>query len=1197
MRVLALSIALVGLQLHASAQLLQPEVSLMTGQPLGKLAVAGRLVVDLHARFMVSRSYGSETVLNWYNCGYAGGGKASVVGGNFGDFGLHVPHSQRDEKYPHAVVVDHVTEGVRFDGGDAMRANFGADEKIAAKEDFAVEVWLHAPNESANQVILGWSATVDGSAPSLVLGCPEVIAGKKGWHHLVLNAGKTKQALYVDGVLWKEAARKLEIGQGHHLVLGGGGLSKPSFCGDLAAVRVHDEAMSLQEIQHNAQGGVLLGTELHSWWNLEKKDWWSQESEHFRHTVEHSVMRDWDSERRAEFESGLTLMFQQAELVYRTYTERMALRSSVVSRRPEKRGDGIKYKTPIQATGGEAVMGCDDDFGWGCQLAGTFSAHELVHGFQAQTGSMIGHYWETHANFPQTYNGFYESMPFIVAEGAFVPSGGRTYYHDRSFFEHLAQTPEYGPMFISKLWYDGPTATEAHPYPFETFTRLDPDPTTPLALEYARMVQRLVTYDFQTFAEAPAGSGNNPFGNDGVPSEENRYRRTLADAEAVRTDMERRGRVVLQAMPETPGWWRVSRHEAPLQMGWNLCLLDFKAGEVSCELQGYANAERKPQWRVSFVAVMKDGSPVYGPIFGSGEKSSFEVPSQAVELFLTVCAVPDLILPVGHLSDFRSFSLEPFPYKVRLAGCTPRAFVPETFPEAAGAPHRYGGGFVAKTAKVDPSVYVAPNARVLGYSILTGRARVEDHATVMDSTLTDEAIVGGYALVTEKSTVRGHARVLDYAVVKAGSTVSENARLLEHGQLMSGKECGGHVTIKGHAVAYGGQQSGFGVLDGYYAKANDITQGTWFMWSWGVGRAEGEMDVDFGSTYLRMDFDNPHSWMARDDHAATWGYLHGSPEIVKVDGATSQKWLLKEPPDVLTFYEGQITASPATAYVQGCVIPPCTGEFVIRAESAQKVRLFIAGTSFGKTLTEVPSEIKVHLEKGKAYPLCVLHENPEGTGSFRVIWQRPDMEKGHFLVMGDSELVNHAGSIKKGAIRYIWPDTASAERHLHAEKAPVLRESVPGSALKLDGQSQFVELPADTSLFRDITIRCRFKTGSEKLQTLYEFANSKGDHLALRFDKVGGCVFDIQKGNERQILQGPAVRSNEWTEVTVALHQDAGALLINGQLVAKNLQLTLNPEDLRANRCYLGRSINGQHFQGLIDSFEIKSAARPEDWR
>ena len=68
------------------------EVSLVTGQAVGELAVAGRLAVDLHAEFMASRSFDGENVLNWFNCGYSGGsGGQSGVGGTFGDFGMQVP--------------------------------------------------------------------------------------------------------------------------------------------------------------------------------------------------------------------------------------------------------------------------------------------------------------------------------------------------------------------------------------------------------------------------------------------------------------------------------------------------------------------------------------------------------------------------------------------------------------------------------------------------------------------------------------------------------------------------------------------------------------------------------------------------------------------------------------------------------------------------------------------------------------------------------------------------------------------------------------------------------------------------------------------------------------------------------------------------------------------------------------------------
>jgi hypothetical protein len=52
---------------------LEKERSLVTGKNIGDLAVAGRLLVEIHAEFMMSRTFENETVLNWYNLGKSGG--------------------------------------------------------------------------------------------------------------------------------------------------------------------------------------------------------------------------------------------------------------------------------------------------------------------------------------------------------------------------------------------------------------------------------------------------------------------------------------------------------------------------------------------------------------------------------------------------------------------------------------------------------------------------------------------------------------------------------------------------------------------------------------------------------------------------------------------------------------------------------------------------------------------------------------------------------------------------------------------------------------------------------------------------------------------------------------------------------------------------------------------------------------------
>ena len=100
-------------------------------------------------------------------------------------------------------------------------------------------------------------------------------------------------------------------------------------------------------------------------------------------------------------------------------------------------------------------------FGWACQGAGFINPHELVHGWQAMTGNMAGQLLGGAREFPpDLHRHLSDNSGDHRANAPAFPASGRTYYHDRMMFEHLAQTPEYGPMFISKLWYDGPTATD-----------------------------------------------------------------------------------------------------------------------------------------------------------------------------------------------------------------------------------------------------------------------------------------------------------------------------------------------------------------------------------------------------------------------------------------------------------------------------------------------------------------------------------------------------------------------------------------------------------------------------------------------------------------------------------------------------------------------------------------------------------------
>lgn len=1180
-------------------------VSLLTGSPIGELAVSGRLSVDLHAAFMVARTWGGETALNWFNCGYAGGGNHNQVGGNFGDFGLHVPAAERDDRYPHAVTIAGIP-AVRFDGNDAMRANFSAGKAMTGKGVFGFECWLTVGKPTPGMALCGWQAP-DGATMSAAITLPDGIAGTT-WRHLVLNATADRETWWLDGKKVASNARTIAIADGHVLVLGGAAFAKPSFRGDLAALRIHDAPLSDAAIARNHQGGVMYGTTLKNWWRLEPDKWWVQESEHFRHCVDKAEMAKWNDKQRKEFDERLPGMFRLSELIYRTYSERLAMRSSVVSRRPDKRGDGIKYKTPIQPAGG-SFMGCDDDFGWACQGAGFMNPHELVHGWQAMTGGALqGNWWEAHANFPQTYNGIYQTLPpgCVSRVACYFPAHGRSYYHDRLMFEHLAQTPEYGPMFIAKMWYDGATPTEKNPYPWESFTRLDPDPATPLAHEYMRMVMRNVTWDYQTFAEAPPGNGNTPFGNEHVPSTVNRYQE---DARHHRADILRYARILLEPVPDQKGWFRPPRQMSPQQLGWNICPLTPRATAIAAGLAGWTDPGRGSDWRFGFVAVGDDGKPVYSRIAAPGETLTF-TPGPAQELYLAVCAIPTKITTIDMVGDFRSPEQEPFPWRVMLTGCAPLDMLVPEKPTVAGAPHPNGGGFVDRRAKVDPTAFVAPGAQVLGAAQVLGQARILDHAVVRDATVQDQAIVSGHALVTDKAVVQDRARVRDWARVRK-ATVKDRVRVIEHAEATE-KTISGQVVLKGGAVAFG-NVSGTAVIDGSFAKgANDkgqpISKGKWFTWSWGQGKNKGEIDEEFGGLYLRMDFDRPHPWMAADDFGASWGWLVGSPTFASETGAVAERPTLLRPEQTIERLETDHPSDkPYAELVLGWLTPAESGDHVfwIAADDEGELWLGPAGATeatqricgnpfyaesgnYGKFPGQKSRPVR--LDKGRQYPFRILHMNKHQGSSLSVAWTRPGAKDR--TVIGAPHLATAPAHGRPGALRRIWGEVDSIAALLKRPDFPKGSERVAGGILRLDGKGQSVELGKDVADLDEATWRLRVKWEGKADERIISAWNEQGDACWLSPATNGSCVFAIRRRDgQEQTVRGPALRTGAWSDVVFTHAGGVGRLYVNGRMAGENRSMTWRLEDVAATRCHLGRDKDGNHFTGAIDRFEVWTRA------
>ena len=169
-----------------------------------------------------------------------------VGGGNFGDFGLHVPHTERAAKYPHAVNIGNVP-AAEFDGNDIMEGNFAIEKTAMGNEDLAIEVWVQDKDPKNGEAIFGWQSE-GGKQTSGTLTYPKQFKGSDEIQLITVNCTADRETWYLNGKKVSSGARKLRIAEGHKMVLGGASSSSPSFSGKLITVRLHTEALSEEEI-------------------------------------------------------------------------------------------------------------------------------------------------------------------------------------------------------------------------------------------------------------------------------------------------------------------------------------------------------------------------------------------------------------------------------------------------------------------------------------------------------------------------------------------------------------------------------------------------------------------------------------------------------------------------------------------------------------------------------------------------------------------------------------------------------------------------------------------------------------------------------------------------------------------------------------------------------------------------------------
>lgn len=400
-------------------------------------------------------------------------------------------------------------------------------------------------------------------------------------------------------------------------------------------------------------------------------------------------------------------------------------------------------------------------------------AHEFTHALQNYAWMMypghgfinhsyVGSFWESHAEFmalqryPEVARQFDISRWMNTAQ--FHWSSTRHHYQAFVFLQYLKEVE--GLELINRMWRE----SNIGEHPLETLKRLTSRNQKELNDLFADYARKNVIWDYEI------GS-------------------TLREAEAALPEIFRLNPTLIPDQADSiAGHYRMQDHRSPQDYGYNIIRL-HPAIPDSCEnkniylkFKGQSAVNPNAGWRYSLVALDANRAPRYSEIYAADAEVEFEWTKEDVELFLVVSGAP----AIHHNYDWEiGFpKIYRYPYEFSLVHAFADGHQPgykTVEDEVPGAAHHNGGGFVANTAFASADAYVGPNARVLDFARIEGKARLEDYAVIRhNAILKDSARLSNYALAGENAVISGNAQVSGFARVWGGNQISDNAQVKDH---------------------------------------------------------------------------------------------------------------------------------------------------------------------------------------------------------------------------------------------------------------------------------------------------------------------------------------------------------------------------------------------------------------------------------
>lgn len=426
----------------------------------------------------------------------------------------------------------------------------------------------------------------------------------------------------------------------------------------------------------------------------------------------------------------------------------------------------------------------------------------------------------------------------------FTPILGRDNYASWAFLQYLTENPDnlgnYGSAFVKTLMQEG----KPDEYPYLEIERLGGADIKDTLGHYAK---RLATLDFGQQAA---------------------YR---ARQDAMIAERPWSWNQIFTVLDEPEeGYYTVPTDRAPQQFGVNIIPLTVTDGTVKVSLAGLTDVQGA-DWRACIAVEGADGKTRYSDLFGNQETASIAV-SAGEKAYLVVTATPDSAawqqvgVPWAYYTGEFDENNYPFlgktryPYAVKIEGAEVQQHLDTS--TLRGSAHPNGGGFVASSAKVDASVYVGPDAMVLG-----------------NATVRDNAVITGHAVVGENANVSGNAIIGDSACVTGRATVSENARILESAFICDTVSVSGNATVKGTAFLYAaGKMTGQAMPDGDYYDDSSRTVQAGSVYGWASPDSYVNARPYNDGQVAGLEFSSAGGNITPDTYTSTYGVSGGTWE-------------------------------------------------------------------------------------------------------------------------------------------------------------------------------------------------------------------------------------------------------------------------------------------------------------------------------